>query len=241
MKTQWLAKNNCPSLILFFNGFSMDARAVSFLKSGPYDVLVCHSYHPPFTFERAVLKPYNKVYLIAWSMGVWAAARIFGNFPPGRPSDSVNNYPGAPPLFKLAINGTEYPAHDKLGIPHALFQATLDNWNDHSKRKFFLRVSGGKTDYAIFKKYLPERDTAEQKKEINAVYSDLLENGAPRTSWSAAVISTHDRVIPPENMSRFWNERAVPVIKVPSGHFLFAKYKSWDDIIRRFLKDKSNA
>lgn len=40
MRYEWIARNGCRRLILFFNGWGMDSSAVASLEAGSADVLM---------------------------------------------------------------------------------------------------------------------------------------------------------------------------------------------------------
>ncbi|MCC8173923.1 MAG: DUF452 family protein, partial [Odoribacter sp.] len=75
MRIGWLNKSSRGRVIIFFTGWGMDVNSVSHLK-GEYDVLVIYDYNDISVTNLPDLNSYKEIYVIAWSMGVWAAANI---------------------------------------------------------------------------------------------------------------------------------------------------------------------
>ena len=76
MKQSFLYRGESSELLLFFNGWSMDERAVAHLASGGLDVLALWDYTEPDTAFFAELSRYRKIHLAAWSLGVFTAAKL---------------------------------------------------------------------------------------------------------------------------------------------------------------------
>ena len=78
MKHKFLKKGGGEEkLILFFNGWGMDEGVISHLDAEGFDLCIFYHYDNDFSFDADLTEGYKKVYLIAWSMGVWAASRTF--------------------------------------------------------------------------------------------------------------------------------------------------------------------
>ena len=74
MRIEWLNKKGSDRVIVFFHGWGMDAAGVSHLQIED-DVLMCYDYRS-LDFAFPDLGYYRCIYVVAWSMGVWAADRV---------------------------------------------------------------------------------------------------------------------------------------------------------------------
>ena len=77
------------------------------------------------------MKTYDKITLIGWSFGVWAA-------------EYLSSKTGIKPNVTIAVNGTPIPADDQYGIPLNVFEGTLNNITEENIEKFYLRMFGDK-------------------------------------------------------------------------------------------------
>jgi len=89
MKCEWLYRQHRERLILFCNGWGMDATPFQPLTATDVDVLMLFDYHDlrPVDGERNnpapdldlddLFRRYSHISLIAWSMGVWAGQQLF--------------------------------------------------------------------------------------------------------------------------------------------------------------------
>ena len=112
MKTVFLKRENTPALRIFFNGWSRDAHCFDGWTSD-CDVLEVHDYTELDTAVFSeLLKPYSELHLAAWSLGVWAAAKVFEKV--SVRLDSA-----------LALNGTLVPVHADYGIAPEIFDGTI--------------------------------------------------------------------------------------------------------------------
>ena len=126
MQYKWLNKKENKNLIVFFNGWGMSEKAVSHLDFDGYDVLTFFDYRS-FEIENFDFSKYEKKVLIAWSMGVYVCNYFF---------DIFKNFDKF-----IAINGTQKPIDDNFGIPTAIYNLTVYNFNDLSCAKFMKKIS----------------------------------------------------------------------------------------------------
>lgn len=102
MRIEWLNKKGSGRVIVFFHGWGMDAAGVSHLQMED-DVLMCYDYRS-LDFDFPDLGHYRCIYVVAWSMGVWAADRVISRLE-------------MKPERCVALNGTTRPVDDEYGIP----------------------------------------------------------------------------------------------------------------------------
>ena len=188
------------------------------LSSVNYDVLMFYDYSSlESTIVLAdIIASYESTSLISWSMGVWAGQQIF---------NGIQNLLTS----AIAINGTLCPIDDTYGIPVKTATATLNNFDEKQRLKFYYRMCRDRNLYKKFIKNQPKRTVADQKQEL----SSLLENAVCKISekpvYNKAIVATHDFIIPTENQLHFWPEKIVK--QVDGSHFLFYAYKTWDELL----------
>ncbi len=203
--------------ILFFNGWGMDHHAMQHLTTNRYDVYMCNDYSD-VTIDFSILEKYTKIHIVAWSMGVWACMKVQSKLP-----HSI--------ATSIAINGTEQPMHDTLGIATAIFKGTIDAWNDDARTKFTMRMCGSRSEWIGCKPYMSERKSEEQKHELQNIYNIITEDSQVFPfKWSAVVIGERDLIFTAENQKNYWQSHIKRFI-LPIPHFPFADITTWDEIL----------
>jgi biotin synthesis protein BioG len=213
MTSVYLNKAGNKELILFFNGWGMDHHRFETWPCGAFDLLVIHDY----THMEALpdLSAYSKVHLVAWSLGVWAAAKVLE---------------GSPLLSRistaLAINGTLTPIHPQEGIAPEIFSGTIGNWaDDRAREKFGIRVSGTTESFS-------RRSTESQVEELVALHRSLSATRQPANIFSQALIGTRDRIFPPSALRAFWSKYPdVRIVEKPLLHDPFVSLNAWEEVL----------
>ena len=219
MKTEFLHRNGAGELLVFFNGWSRDAADVRVLQSSS-DVLEVHDYtdlNSAGLLQR--MKPYSRLHLAAWSLGVWAAAAVFDR--------SEVRFASA-----LALNGTLYPAHPEYGIAPEIFDGTIGNWLAPAARERFLRRMAGAGPAA---QRLPrtDRSAEDQQAELAAIRKRAMELPVPRNPFTRAVMGRLDRIIPFAAQEKFWKTQpGMSVAAVDLPHYPFAGLSMWEEVFR---------
>lgn len=98
--------------MLFFAGWGSEENLFRHPVEEGYDYLLCFDYRT-LDFDYTLIEGYTEIRLLAWSMGVWAASRVF----------TGHSFPWQ---MKLAVNGTPFPIDDRRGIPEMILKA---HWN----------------------------------------------------------------------------------------------------------------
>lgn len=219
MKTVFLKRENTPALRVFFNGWSRDAHCFDGWTSD-CDVLEVHDYTELDTAVFSeLLKPYSELHLAAWSLGVWAAAKVFEKV--SVRLDSA-----------LALNGTLVPVHADYGIAPEIFDGTIIHWDDLAARERFLRRMAG-TGAAAQRMPLPERTPDDQQRELAAIRHDAAESAVPRNIYQTAAAGKRDRIIPFAAQRNFWQsepETAFRELDLP--HYPFDGITAWEEVFR---------
>lgn len=216
MRTEWLIKKGNRRLVLFFNGWGMDAQAVAHL-GGACDVWMAYDYRVLESVDLPDVRAYGEVCVVAWSMGVWAAANVVPQLPvaPGR---------------AVALNGTEHPVDDRWGIPERVYRLTERGMNAAGREKFVGRMLADAAEAERFAESKPARSLEEVCGELTAI----REQSAVRREemkWHKAYVSEQDVIFPAASQRAWWQGRAERVCGLAGGHYPFYRFGSWDEII----------
>ena len=139
-------------------------------------------------------------------MGVWAASHVAPML-------------GVPIGKSIAINGTPYPIDAGKGIPPAIWQGTLDNLSPLSLHKFTRRMCADTEAFHRFLRVTPRRPVDELAEEMRAITRMQDTLPAPTFAWQQAVVGSNDRIIPPANQTRAWQESAARVASTGIAHY----------------------
>ncbi len=208
----------CDTLIIFFNGWGMDDRPFRPLAAEEYDVCMFFDYRTLETDRNmeALFTAYKEVILISWSMGVWAGQKVFG---------------GEKKLFTrtIAINGTLCPVDDKKGIPVKIYDDTLTEYGEETRKKFYRRMCREKTNLRKFLSNQPGRSLAGQRGELEILRENTDCISADLSVYDEIIIAENDWIVPTGNQLYFWKDRAA--VTLPGFHFLFYEWQSWDHLV----------
>ncbi|WP_294615672.1 pimeloyl-ACP methyl esterase BioG family protein [uncultured Bacteroides sp.] len=236
MIQKFIIQERHSRLLLFFAGWGADETPFKDYRPANSDFMICYDYRN-LSFDSQVLKDYEEVNVVGWSMGVWAASQVLGKVIAGETSENSRL-----PLGKtIAINGTPFPIDEERGIPPAIYHGTLEGLTDASLHKFLRRMCA---DSAAFRKFLaitPHRPLEELREELTAIETAYTTGPAYPFDWCTSVIATEDRIIPSENQKKAWtrDEKSTPfmaeahiVIRIETAHYaqeLFETYleKVW--------------
>ncbi len=216
MRIEWLKKNNSGRVILFFNGWGMDSQAISQL-TGKDNLLVFYDYRCLTEAEWPDLRQYEEIYVVSWSMGVWAAANVIPLL-------------GIDPVKRVALNGTELPVDDQYGIPVKIYTLTERGLNEKGRKKFLQRMFTDAGEWEFFQDTLLSRSLEEVCEELNLIHqqSHSMQN---RLQWDKIYISDKDVIFPVKNQQNFWKAQCSDIRTLPGGHYPFCRFKSWDEIL----------
>jgi pimeloyl-[acyl-carrier protein] methyl ester esterase len=218
MKAHWTRTPGNGQVILFLNGWGMDPTTLSHAQVPVgWDLLMLYDYrdlHLPADVAQCMAS-YPTVILVAWSMGVWAARKL---------APQAARLAGS-----LAINGTPHPIHDELGIPRALYKATVASYSEQSRQSFYRRMCGAAPALQRFMAASPARSLADQHEELAAIETFSADSHAPGFPFLSAWVGLRDRIVPPENQRRFWEQRTrYQTLEMP--HFPFF-HVQWEELI----------
>ncbi|AWX13388.1 hypothetical protein CEP49_01905 [Mergibacter septicus] len=216
MKTVF-TNNYASKLIIYFAGWGTPPEAVSHLTLSPeYDLLICYDYQQ-LTLDFNFI-PYQEIYVIAWSLGVWVAERVLGGIVTAEKLTSA-----------VAINGTGLPIDDQQGIPTQVFQATVENLTPNSRQKFERRMCDNAISLAQYRSYL-SREFEDVNSELHFLFHQIQQDRRiDLLTWKKAIIGQQDRIFPVQNQTVYWQKRC-PISYIESGHYLFNQFQHWEQL-----------
>ncbi len=216
---------NAPSerAILFFNGWAMTPESVEHLALPEgYDLITLWDYRDLHLPADLDLSAYERIDLVAWSMGVWAADRVVAGL-------------GLPLGHAVAVCGTGYPMSDAWGIPVAIFEGTLNGLTEANRTRFNRRMCGGRTYRHLFEA-LERRSTDEIRDELACVYRSESSRPqmlplTPTAPWTLALVGGDDRIIPADNQEAYWAGQGVAIrYDAEAVHYLLGQYSRWEEL-----------
>lgn len=208
MKIEFLIKKpENTRLILLFAGWSAGPEIGKEISLKGWDVAVVHDFSD-LSLDCGFLDNYYTVYLFAWSLGVFAASSLL---------------PGERITAAFAINGTESPVSDSLGIPASIYTGTEAGLDEKNLKKFRLRMAGDRETFARMGECAGSVESL--RLQLAVVREAATQSEASSSiEWVRAYISKNDRIFPPDNMLRFWSaKRDVDIVRLEAPHYVSLK------------------
>ena len=169
------------------------------------DLLVCYDYRS-LDFDFSLLKGYEDIRVVGWSMGVWAASQVLSHF-------------HLPISESVAVNGTVTPVDDLRGISIAIYEGTLKGLNDITLKKFFRRMCGSASLLGDFLSKSPHRFIEDVKEELFLIARQVESLAPARFFWSKAVVGKGDLIFIPANQKNAWSELGVQIEEEDIAHY----------------------
>jgi biotin synthesis protein BioG len=219
MKTYIRRREKNNQLVVLYGAWGTDENVFTPLCNDEFDFILFYNYSADEALVLPEMKTYEKITLIGWSFGVWAA-------------EYLSPKTGIIPDVTIAVNGTPIPADDQFGIPLNLIEGTLNNITEENMGKFYLRVFGDKKTYLTNLDRVPKRTLKSLHDELRWLYNRIMEQKEPGFRWDYAVTSEIDRVFPSRNLEGYWSkEKNTKHIVLPLPHYFFHKWASFKDFI----------
>ena len=216
MQLTCLHRAGGDAAIVFFNGWSRDAPDVAGLSADGFDVWEVHDYTSLDCDLSEVVAASSRRILVAWSLGVWAAAKFL--------MESGIRFDDA-----VAINGTLRPIDAECGIAPGIFRGTIEHWGEERAReRFLLRMAGGRAEFAR----LPEvrRSPESQQAELAALEQMIVSAPAVVSPFRRAVIGAADRIFPAAAQRNFWRTTGTEIAELPLPHYPFSGLSGWREV-----------
>ncbi|HEX2970590.1 MAG TPA: pimeloyl-ACP methyl esterase BioG family protein [Bacteroidales bacterium] len=219
MKTYIKRRDKNKELIVVYSAWGTDERMLSPLCDDDADFVLFYNYSADEALILPKMKEYDKITLIAWSLGVWAA-------------EYLSPKTGIKPDVTIAVNGTPYPADEQYGIPLKIIEGTLNNITEETINKFYLRMFGDKKTFEANSERVPNRSLKSLHDELRWLYNRIMEQAGSGFNWNYAVISDEDRVFPSKNLKDFWAGQTNSLqINLPFPHYFFHKWDSFTGFV----------
>jgi len=219
MKTYIRRRDKNKHLVVFFGAWGTDENVFAPLCNDEFDFILFYNYSADEALVLPEMKTYEKITLIGWSLGVWAA-------------EYFSEKTGIKPDVTIAVNGTPIPTDNKYGIPLNIIEGTMNNISEGNMEKFYLRMFGDKKTYMSNIDRIPHRTVKSLHDELRWLYNRIMEQKELDFKWDFAVTSEIDRVFPSRNLEGYWQKRMdTKHIILPLPHYLFHKWKSFTDFI----------
>jgi biotin synthesis protein BioG len=222
MKSIWINQKSNSSLLLFFNGWAMDARPFQHLDTGELDVLMLYDYTEPGNIQEILdaVQGYDKIHLTAWSLGVWAAAECL-------------HYANFKLETATAVNGTLSPVSAECGIAPPIFEGTISSWSEPARIKFNRRMCGAGANAKFFAEHMPERSIEDQKQELISL-RDRVNSDTPinKSLFTLAIGGSQDRIFPLAAQQKSWTDNNTEFVSQEVPHYFFSDFKSWMEVVK---------
>lgn len=206
MQGDWLKKAENRRCILLMAGWGMGPEPFAPLASGDFDLFLCYDYRTLTQPDLSWFSEYPCLELVAWSMGVWVAARLF---------------PGHKGAFTraTAIGGTLQPIDDGKGVPVTAYDATLENLDQAGLEAFYASMFDDQAQTKRFLRNRPGRSITSVREELAGLKEAVELTGPVHDIFSHKIITLRDRIFPARNQLRAWGREQSRRMKWP--HFPF--------------------
>lgn len=219
MKTYISRREKNNKLIVVFGSWGNDENVFTPLCKDDFDFILFYNYSADQAFVLPEIKTYEKITIIGWSLGVWAAEYL---------APAI----GIKPDVTIAVNGTPVPADDRYGIPLSVYEDIMNNITEENMENFYIRMFGDKKTYRSNIKRVPVRSIKSLHDELRWLYNRIMEQKEPGFKWDYAVISSKDKVFPASNLLGYWEKVAeTKKIILPLSHYMFHKWGSFSDFV----------
>lgn len=227
MKTYIRRREKNNRLLVVYGGWGSDENIYVPLCDETYDFVLFYNYSADEPLILPEMKTYQKVIMIGFSLGVFAASYL-------SPKSGIT------PDISIAVNGTPLPMDEKYGIHRNVFEGTLNNITDSTIGKFYLRMYGDKKTFTAVKDILPQRSLKSLHDELRWLYNRIMERDGSDFRWDYAVTSENDRVFPSESQKSYWvTKPETKQITLPLPHLFFYKWGNFSNFIN-FVEEWSS-
>ncbi len=228
MKTYIRRRDKNNQLLIVYGGWAADDYVFAPLFDEEFDIILFYNYSADEALILPEAKTYEKITLIGWSLGVWAAEYLLPKT-------------GFRPDVTIAVNGTPVPGNEHYGIPLSIYQGILDNITEENIDRFYLRMFGSNNLLQSVNGKSPQRSLKSLHDELRWLYNRIMEQGEPGFRWDYAVSGEMDRIFPSHNQINYWNKtKNTKHIILNLSHFFFYEWKSFSDFINFVENYKSS-
>lgn len=199
----FIQQTDLRTLTFFLPGWGMDVRPFRDYRSTETDILMAYDFSD-LELDAKWFSGYERIRIVAWSMGVWAASVLMARHP--WLGDEA-----------IAVNGTPFPIDDERGIPPKIFNATLAGLSEDSLARFDRRMCADRACFNAYNRCHPERGLADLSHELACIGREVpLQPVDPR--FTTAYAGDRDMIFPFRNQVRAWSGRC-ELQSVAAGHY----------------------
>ncbi len=192
MQETWLKKEGSQDLVIFVLGWAATPNAVQHIAIEGCDIFCVDDYREMHELRADDFSSYRRIYLFAWSFGVWVTEQIARQLP----------------LYRaIALNGTPMPVDDRYGMRLRVVMRTMQGLAKVGMNPFNEKTYG--TVRAI-------PDGPHEDRSIEAKIDELQllaerSKGAEGSviNWDQAYIADKDEIFPPQKMWDYWKTRGL--------------------------------
>lgn len=211
MKQFFIRKNDTDTLNLIFLGYGQDEHPYLNLQSQS-DTAIVYDYEDG-SFDESIYKSYQKINLIAWSMGVMIAPVVLSE---SSLKDRI--------VSSYALNGTKEGIDEQYGISPAMWQATAEALSEKSILKFYRRMCLNNQDYEEYLASNICRSVESMYKELNfiaaiAADTDKKSKASQNFCYNQALIGSKDRIFSKESMLLSFEKTSAKVVTGDFAHY----------------------
>lgn len=216
MQTIWIHRNHQKECLLFFAGWGMDATPFVSLQQDRFDLCMVCDYRQLNSITLEQFGEYDRLHLVAWSMGVWVASHLLAGLAGAFAS-------------RTAIGGTLHPIDKDNGIPPQIYDALISTFSEQTLLSFYRNMFDQEQQLTCFLNNRPGRTLEALLEEMVAFRDAYLLHGQGQDIFSNKIITSRDRIFAGRNQARSWGKGQGTV--VPWPHFPFYSLAGWQELI----------
>lgn len=208
MEQVWLKQSaENQDLVIFMLGWAATPNAVCHIDPPGCDVLACHNHSgEPEVLQAADFARYRRIYLFAWSFGVWVAEQSCRELPLHR---------------AIALNGTPYPVDPRWGMRLKVVLRSMQTIARNGGENAFAATGSAADGRYIPTGPYPDRSADEKVDELMNLAELAKAHSAPHLTWHRAYIADKDEIFPPARMRDYWHSVGLGT-EFDSYHYPFA-------------------
>lgn len=212
MDNAWLHRTGQRDCLLFFSGWGMDPEPFRAMPAEGLDLCMLFDYRTLGPISLESFAGYERLHLLAWSMGVWVAGHLLA-----RQAEVF--------ATSTALAGTLAPVDEKRGIPPASYQALVDAFDQQTLDGFYRSMFDDEAQHDRFLALRPKRSIPELDQELRAFRQAFDQHGPGEDIFHRAIVTGRDRIYSGRNQLRAWGKERSIVTNW--SHFPFFACSGW--------------
>ena len=189
MQQIWLTQEaGNQDLIIYMLGWAATPNAIQHIDTPGFDVLACCNYSELTVLRAADFARYRRMYLFAWSFGIWVAEQCCRDLPLHR---------------AVALNGTPYPVSAQWGMRLKVVLRSMRTMAKNGEDNNPFAVGAEEGRYMPTGPY-PDRTAAEKVAELEYLAAMAEAESTAHLQWHKAYIADKDEIFPPARMWDYW-------------------------------------